>query len=42
MGLGIAGKVAQVAALITYLSSVRAAASSGGSIPVGHRVLGVQ
>lgn len=32
----------QVAALITYLASVQAAAVSGESIAVGHRVLGVQ
>jgi NAD(P)-dependent dehydrogenase (short-subunit alcohol dehydrogenase family) len=32
----------QVAALVTYLASAQAAAISGESIAVGHRVLGVQ
>lgn len=42
--LGKAGEStpAQVAALVTFLASAQAAAISGESIAVGHRVLGVQ
>ncbi|CAN5538039.1 SDR family oxidoreductase [soil metagenome] len=42
--VGRAGETtpAQVAALVTYLASAQAAAVSGESIAVGHRVLGVQ
>ena len=42
VGRGGESTAEQIAALVTYLASAQAAAVSGESIAVGHRVLGVQ